>query len=142
MEGRGGQQQKDHCFHYEVRTCPSTSSRDPGHLPGVPEEALQQHDQEAANASQVQVRNVQVIIYDKKTLKINAQTVKYVIFSLIFRGLRIILFSDQFSISVSDFKIEISTSLSVLKQNFFFLWVYTVQCICTGPKHRTIRDPK
>ena len=45
---------------------PSTSSIDPGHLPGVPEEALQQHDQEAANGSHVQVRDVQVIIYDKK----------------------------------------------------------------------------
>ena len=35
-------------------------------LPREPEEAVQQHDQEAANGSHVQVRDVQVIIYDKK----------------------------------------------------------------------------
>ena len=64
MEGEN--QQKDQFYHCGLVPEDLTEHRlDPGHLTGVPKEAVQQHAQEAPIASQTQGRDDQVLIYDK-----------------------------------------------------------------------------
>ena len=69
-----GQQKKNHFYHCELVPEDLPEHRlDPGHLTGVPKEAVQQHAQEAPIGSQTQGRDGQVLIY--------AKNVKSVIFS-------------------------------------------------------------
>ena len=62
----GGQQHKGHFYNFVlVREDLPAHHLDPGHLPGVPEEAVQQHAQEAPNCAQAQGRYGQALIHNK-----------------------------------------------------------------------------
>ena len=64
--GGGGQQQIHHLYHGELvpKDLPEHHLV-PGHLPGIPEEAVQQHAQEAPKGAQAQGIDGQVLIHGK-----------------------------------------------------------------------------